>query len=173
MFRILLYATIGLLFMSCLKTVPYSLKIQEKHHLSVADLKELQFYLSDQVVLYRVNPKNRSAVINGGLYTSSTHDPERVVIKAGTPGKAVLTSANRLGVSFESGSDRFLVFGTNIQDGTYYLQAKNWENGHGIVKYGDSEWFVAPGSGTAHLTIEVKKMKRPYQATTILEGRTK
>lgn len=172
MFRILLCATICLFLVSCSRTVPYSLKIQEKHRLSVADLKELQFYLSDQVVLYRVNPENRSAVINGGLYTSNSNDPERVVIKAGTPGKAVLTSANRLGVSFEAGSDRFLVFGTNRQEGTYYLQAKNWENGHGIVKYGESEWFVAPGSGSAHLAIEVKKMKKPYQSTTVVGGRT-
>ena len=98
--------------------------------------------------------------------------PKRIEIPAGTPGKAVLTSANRLGICFESDAQKFLVFGTEEQGGVYYLQAKEWEKGHGVVKYGDNEWFVTPGSGAAFIQIRQKEMNRPEKTTTVVKGRT-
>lgn len=169
--NILLQATIIVLSTSCSVRVPYTSAIQQKYELSEQDLKNVQFFISHEVVLYKASDDGDAVAMNGELLVRSDKQIEEVVIRKGTPGVVVNADTRKLAVSFEIGEDRYLVFGSNTSDGWYHLMAEEWTRRHGKLQYAGNTYFAAPGSGMAHLQFKMRKLRLLEKQSKIAKGR--
>ncbi|MEJ7727764.1 MAG: DNA-directed RNA polymerase [Polyangiaceae bacterium] len=85
--------------------IPFTAELRAEHRLSDADVKNLQFYLSDDITLRReLESGSRQVTGNHRLLLVSGKTVEEVTVAGGTPGVAVSVSDERIAVSFEPGS---------------------------------------------------------------------
>lgn len=164
-------ATIGVCFTSCTVKVPYTSTVQSKYKLTDRDIQKIQFYLSDQIVLYRASNDGQASASNGELLVRSDRQKHEVILRRGTPGVVTQVLGDRLVVSFEYGEGKSLVFGNIHFDSPYYLMAEKWERKHGEMEYAGDTYFAVPGSGSAHLLLRMKKLRQLEKKTRIATGR--
>lgn len=152
-------------------TVPYTVEMQTKYTLGVNQLEQLQFYLSDTVVLYKLTPAGSAKASEGKVVVQDDQHLEEIILRPGTPGVVVGVKQDMLLVSFEIGPDRFLIFGNRSGKGNYQLMAEEWSKGHGKLQYAGTTYFAKPGAGKAHLEVELRKLRTQAKETHIATGR--
>lgn len=153
-------------------TVPYTVKMQSKYTLGVKQIEQLQFYLSDTVVLYKLTPAGSAQASEGKVVVHYDQHLEEIILRPGTPGVVVGVKQDMLLVSFEIGPDRFLIFGNRSGNGTYQLMAEEWSKGHGQLQYDGATYFTKPGAGKAHLEVQLRKLRTQAKETRIANGQT-
>ena len=113
----LIYSSILLVLMTaCSPTLsPYTQRLHEKYEWKETDLKKVQFYLSDDIVLRRRSESGKAEIQGGEIKIIDGNKYEMIRFKAGTPGVLLfMPKENRMAVSFENGGDdKFLMFGPN------------------------------------------------------------
>lgn len=169
--NILLAATLLSLLVSCSQMVPFTGEIQQQYKLSESDLKQLQFYTSDDIILYQASNDADISTIDGELLVHSDKQVKRIVIPRGTPGQVVYVYPDKLAVSFDSRASHNLLFGSKYIDGEYRLMARKWDGKHGELKYGDETYIAAPGSGSSYLLIKLKKLQKTSVNDEVMKGR--
>lgn len=167
---------LGLLFFSaCSPSLsPFTENLRERYNWSEADLKKIQFYVSQDIVLRRDLSSSEARIEDGGkIKTVGGRKVEEVIIRAGTPGVAVFTpKEDRIAISFEK-SGKYLMFGANPkQNNTYVLLAKNWENHQGKVEYGEQTYHTSPHDGMAALMVKIKRRQETSYNSRAAKGRT-
>jgi hypothetical protein len=163
-----------LLLTSCSKRlVPFSQKIYETYNWTDSDLKNIQFYLSDDIVLRRTLGMNESTIREGRIVIIDGQEVEEVIFKKGTPGVYIFSpKENRFGVSFENNDESYLMFGPNPKKGErYVLLAKEWERNRGKVSYKGKLYETTTASGYATLMVDLNKASRIKYKTTTVSGR--
>lgn len=170
--KLSLLATVLFCCTSCYQWVPYTSQVQEQYHLSVQDLKGIQFYLSHPIRLYKADAPGASITSGGNLVVQSGKQFEQITLKAGTKGVFLNGSSFQMAVSFELGEGKYLIFGSSTKEEAFKLQAKSWENKHGVLTYAGEDYFAEPGSGKAHLLIKMKKLREADKRQREVKGRT-
>jgi hypothetical protein len=170
----LLLPLVALLWASCASYQPLTEKDRLQNNWTEKQLKQVQYYLSSDIVIQRKLGNETSTIQNGKVRIVNGERIEEVVIKKGTPGVLVFSSVdNRIGISFEDGDDKFLMFGANkSQGGRYYLLASDWQNQVGKVQYEGKTYFCTPESGKAFLTLDLKKLYQIEKDKRTAKGRT-
>jgi len=105
-------ATTGLLAMAlasqvltgCASMVPFTHEIRTEHDLTTDDLRDLQFYVSDDVTLRREVETRGRTIDHGELKLHAGKTIEEIVIEKHTPGLAVAMDDVSITISFEEGS---------------------------------------------------------------------
>lgn len=153
---------------------PFTQQQKQENNWSEDDLKRIQFYLSYPIVLQRKLAGSSSEITSGKIRVVNGEKIEEVVIPARTPGIVIFDPVdNRLGVSFEEGDNRYLMFGPVSSKGNkYYLLASDWKNGVGKVNYEDKTWYTTPESGKAFLMVDMKKIYQREKEQRRAPGRT-
>jgi hypothetical protein len=166
-----LVATVVLLS-SCSPKIPFTQSIREKHNLTAEELRRIQFYLSDPVVLRRGNSQSAKGTDEGALVIKSEKNIDQVSFKANTPGTVNEVASNSaLKISFEDGPEKLLVFSTD-KNGFYSLKAMNWEKeGRGTINYGGQTYTAAPGSSNAILLFKMKSLKDVEVNDKVVKGK--
>ena len=138
------------------------------------ELKQIQFYVSEDIYLYRNLEREDSVIENGEIKIREGQRVHEVVIKAGTPGVFVFSPKNnRLAISFENDNNNFLMFGPNKKaNGKFVLLAKEWKKRGGVVTYGNETYVTDAGSAYSALMVNVKKASKVKYTKTTAEGRT-
>lgn len=152
---------IGLFISSCgPELVPFTTDVEFETGLNKEQLKHVQFYNSAPIVLFREVNNNTTRVTNGDIKMMNGKQIEQIVIPPNTPGVVINGNPNRLGISFEKGTDRYLVFGRNPNYSNAYTPlAKDWENNVGTVEYDGKPFKINNESAATHLIVNVKRMK--------------
>ncbi|MCB0683583.1 MAG: hypothetical protein KDC32_22165, partial [Saprospiraceae bacterium] len=132
---------------SCSPTLsPFTRNLLQENRWSDDELKRIQFYLSNDIVLHRKLDSGASTISDGEIKIINGQEVEEVVIRRGTPGVFLFRpKADHFAVSFEStGNDqRFLMFGPNPKlDGRFVLLASEWERRQGKVTYDGVTYWV-------------------------------
>lgn len=138
------------------------------------DLKQIQFYLSRDILLWREINSGSSEIVRGRVKMVDGRRVEEVIIRAGTPGVFLFSPKfQRLAVSFESGgTDLYLMFGPNPNAGNrYVLLASNWEQRVGTVTYGGSLYYVNADNALASLMVNLRRAQRVRVSTRTASGR--
>ena len=173
MYRFAFAAAVIVLFLSgCSPKIPFTQSIREQHNLSEAEIRRIQFYLSDPVLLRRGTSDSQKATEEGTLVIKSGKNLEQVSFKAKTPGTvdAVINSST-FKVSFEEGAEKNLVFSSDKQ-GYYSLQALSWDrNGRGTINYDGQTYYAAPGSRNAILMFKMKSLKDVKVKEKVVKGK--
>lgn len=153
--------------------VPFTQQLREKYELKPDELKSIQFYTSNDLVLRRGENKNSKETENGELKLLKDGLVEEIVIKAGTPCLIEeVVDGNRVKVSFEDGVNKYLVFGSiNNRDGYYTLLATEWVGGKGKMNYGEQMYLSNSGSKDLFLTLRVKSLQKFKTDQKVVKGK--
>lgn len=152
------------LLTSCSKRLTYFTNdIQREYNLSEQDLKRVQFYLSEDIVLQKRRSGDNTRISDGKIKAVDKSKVEEIVFKKGTPGiLEFMPKSDRLAISFESGNgDKFLMFGPNERaNGKYILLAKDWNRNTGVITYNGQDYTTTSESAYASLLVDIKSARR-------------
>lgn len=146
--------------------------LYDDYNWSENELQKIQFYVSEDIVLFRKLSGENTKITKGKIRVVDGSEVEEVIIEKGTPGVFVQSpKSNRFGISFESDTTNFLMFGPNKKaNGRYVLLAKDWNRRSGIISYGGQEWGTSSASAYAALMVDIKKAKKVKYKTSKAEG---
>jgi len=169
-----LAAVVGLLFLSsCSPSLtPFTQRMYDEFAWSDAELKKIQFYLSDDIRLTRDVGSEDSQIQGGKIRVKDGRRVEEIKFKKGTPGVLIYTpKENRFAISFDS-DDRYLVFGPSKQyGGKYTLRAKDWKRQYGKITYGEKVYFTDNESAFTTLMVDIKKANKVKYKRENVDGR--
>ena len=167
----------GLLFLfsSCAPTLsPFTQNLYEENNWSTDQLKQIQFYLSKDIVLFRELSAGKSEIIEGEIKIVNGKKRDQITFKNGTPGVFMFSpKTNRFAVSFEeAGDDRFLIFGPSPKAANrYVLMASDWNRRNGTVTYAGKKWTVDASNAFAALLVDLKRLNAVDVNTRVASGR--
>lgn len=171
----LLVTAVWLLAACSPRLTPFTQKFYESYEFKTEDLKRIQFYLSEDVVLRRDIGSGNVEIIRGEIKVIDGRKVEQIIIRKGTPGVLVtLPKENRFAISFEPEDDsKFLMFGPNEKLGRRYtLLAAEWKKHTGIITYGDQKFYTDAHNGLAMLMVNLDKMFQEQRRSHVAKGRT-
>lgn len=157
------------------KLTPFTQQLYEEQEWSDAELKRIQFYTSEDIVLIRELTKGDSEIVSGEIKIRNGKKVDEVVIKKGTPGVLLFRpKEDKFAISFEAEKDeRFLVFGASKKRrGQYRLQAKDWNRNYGKVKYEGKIYRTNSQSAYATLLVDLKRVRKTDVRSRVAKGRT-
>lgn len=112
MYKLFTYCFIlGLLVSSCSSKTYFTSEIRSKVEAKSIDVKELQFYVDNDIELYREVKNDTAKVSSGKIIFSNGKYLQIVTLRANTKGVCTNVYPNRLNISFEDGDNKFLTFG--------------------------------------------------------------
>lgn len=154
---------------------PFTKRLYDENRFTEVDLKKIQFYLSDDIVLRREFSSADSRIEGGTIKMVGGRQVEEIVIPRGTPGVFLFSpKQDRFAVSFEAGGDeRYLMFGPNPKaGGRFVLLASDWERREGTVTYEGKKFTVDAASAWASLMVDLKRMSTTNLKSRTAKGRT-
>jgi hypothetical protein len=164
------------LFSSCKsKLTPFTQQLYDENNWSDDELKRIQFYTSNDIVLFRELTRGESEIISGEIKIKNGRKIDEVVIKKGTPGVLIFRpKEDKFAVSFESGNDdRYLIFGAaKRRGGQYRLFAKDWNRNFGKVAYEGRNYRTSSESQYATLLVDLKRIRDTQVRKRVAKGRT-
>lgn len=175
--QLVLFSLVSVLMVSCATTLtPFTDDLRKENGWSKEQIQKIQFYVSEDVILQRKLKLDSegSEIISGKIRMVNGERMEEVIIPRGTPGVITFNPAdNRVGVSFEDGDDRYLMFGpVSTRGNRYYVLASDWKNRVGKVTYEGKTWFMSEAGGRAYLLVDLKKINKSQKHQRTAKGRT-
>ena len=165
---------VGLSLGSCsAKLTPFSQRLYEEYNWTDAELKRIQFYLSENVTLWRDAGSEESSITNGKIRIKDGRKIEEIKFKKGTPGVMVFSPKdNRFAISFDEGDDQFLMFGPNPNaNNRYVLLGKKWDKRQGQITYDGKTYFTATENAFATLMVDIKEANQLKIKSKTVNGR--
>lgn len=181
MSKIILRAFVGLLFIGCSPQLsPFTQALVQDFQFDDEALSQIQFYLSDDIVLHRELRQGESTIDQGRISIKNGRRMEEIIFREGTPGVFVFSPGNqRLAISFERNANHYLIFGPVKTDrrykgreGIYRLFAKRWEDDYGIISYGDKEYYTPARSAYVTLLVNIDEKSNVSRKVKEVGGRT-
>jgi len=157
------------------RLAPFTQDLYDQNRWSEQELKQIQFYLSHDIVLHRQFKAGESTIEGGKIRMIDGREVEEVIFRKGTPGILLFTpKSNRFAISFEdSGEERFLMFGPNPKAGDrYVLLARDWDRRTGEISYDGKVYRTTSESAWAHLMVDLRRIQRMERESRTVKGRT-
>lgn len=154
---------------------PFTQNLYDENRWTERDLRQIQFYLSQDITLFRELSNNQSEIIQGEIKIMNGRRVEQIRFPSGTPGVFLFSpKANRLAVSFEEGGEgKYLMFGPNPKlDNRYVLLASDWERNQGIVTYDGQKFTISADEAYASLLVDLKRAEATDINQRVAKGRT-
>ena len=157
---------------SCKMYVPFTKDLKTKNSWSQNDIKKIQFYVSNTIILHRELGKSETKIESGVIKTVDGKKIEEVIIKKGTPGiVTTFTDKGSMAVSFEIDDVYYLTFGSYVnRGGRYYLMLRE-KNTYSKVTYVSKEYFISPESVQSFLQVDMKRINQEERNQRVAGGR--
>jgi len=162
------------LLSSCSKKLtPFTDRLHNEFGWTEDDLKQIQFYLSEDIVLRRNIGVEESRISDGKIKVIDGREVEEIIFDKGTPGVMLFSpKTNRIAISFEEGPDRYLIFGPSSKvRGRYVLLAKDWNRRVGKVSYDGKIYTTRAESALATLLVDLDAKRKSKYNSTVVSGR--
>ncbi len=164
----------GVLLISCSpQLTPFTQKLQDEYKWDETDLKRIQFYLSEDIILRRKVSEGQTRIQNGKIKTIDGEKIEEIIFRRGTPCVYLFSPKNeRFAISFESSDPpRYLMFGPNPKfSNRYSLLAKDWNRNSGTISYQDANWYTSSESAYACLLVDLKRARSIERTSQVVPG---
>lgn len=174
--KLLILAVVVATLSSCAPTLKYYTKdIHDDSRWSDSELQKIQFYLSNDIILWRDISRGESVITNGKIKMVDGREVEEVIIKKGTKGAYLFSpQKNHYAIGFDAADDsKYLVFGPSEKvNGRYVLLAKDWDRRYGSVTYGDKVYKTTNESAFAYLMVDLDKKHSTKVSSNKPSGRT-
>jgi hypothetical protein len=138
-------------------------------------LEKIQFYADRDIVLRRDMETGETKVTSGKVKMENGHYVNIVTLPKNTPGVCTFVKNNIVGISFETGDNRFLTFGKtkNAQgNDPYRILANDWVSDYGVINYDGKKYHIQSEGTNAALLIKTKLLKKYKVEERIMKGRT-
>lgn len=138
----------------------YTKNIHDSNNWTDSELSKIQFYISNDIVLWRDISQGDSEISDGKIKMVEGRKVEEVVIRRGTPGAFVFSpQAKQYAISFDAQDDsKYLIFGPSDKvNGRYVLLGKEWDRRYGKVTYGNKVYRTSAESAFAYLMVDLRK----------------
>lgn len=139
-----------------------------------SELKQMQFYLSEDIVLQKIQSGGMTDIQDGRVNVTSGKKVEEIVIKRGTPGVLLfMPKSDRMAVAFEDGEERFLMFGPNPKErDRYVLLGAMWNERGGVITYNGEKYVTPVESSWVNLLVDLKSTYKEQRRSRVAHGRT-
>ncbi|HEV3325545.1 MAG TPA: hypothetical protein VG052_08060, partial [Puia sp.] len=157
--------------------VPFTRDLKAKLEKENIDLKEVQFYIDQKLVLSRNLGDQKVEVKSGVVKLENGKYINDVIIPPFTPGICNGTENDRLMISFEKGNND-LAFGpgSGYTFNDYVLYGTEWKDGTAAVTYDSNKFRARCGTcsdvASATLVIRKKELDKMERKSRVLKGRT-
>lgn len=159
---------------SCSKKLSYFTdQLYDEYDWSEEELKKVQFYLSDDIVLYRELSSEEARIKDGKIKIKDGRKIEEIIFEEGTPGLLLFSpKQDRLAISFDQ-DDKYLMFGSNSKvGGKFVLLAKDWKKRTGQVTYGTQTYYTTSASAFSSLLVDLDHAGGVNRQVQKVKGRT-
>lgn len=173
--KIILFAILSIVLLNSCSPVltPFTQKLYEDNKWVEDDLRQIQFYLSEEIVLRRKAEEGQTTIQNGKIKSINGEKVEEIVFKKGTPCLFSFSPKdNRFAIKFESSeTPKYLMFGPNpkVSD-RYVLLAKEWDKRTGIITYDEKEYRATNSAAWACLMVNLKKTRSIQKNSKVIKG---
>ncbi len=156
--------------------VPFTKSLKDLVDRNNLDIKKLQFFVDQKLVMRRSLGKQKVDIKSGVIVFENGEYMQEIIIPAFTPGVCERSAGNQLQISFETSSNNisFAAMGDN----TYFrLLGHNWDQRYGTTEivYDNQNYKVQCASctnaGDAKLVVRKNQMDRLQNSKRIVEGR--
>jgi hypothetical protein len=157
--------------------VPFTRDLKLKLEKDNIDLKQVQFYVDQKLVLSRNLGEQKVEVHSGVVKLENGKYINEVIIPAFTPAVCEGTDNDKVMVSFEKGNNK-LAFGpgSGYTFNEFVLYGTEWKNGSASVTYNSSKFRASCGScsdvASVTLLIKKKEVEKLDRKSRTLKGRT-
>lgn len=157
--------------------VPFTRDLKQKLERDNIDLKQVQFYVDQKIILNRNMGDQKLEVHSGVVKMENGKYINEVIIPQLTPGLCDAVENDKLMISFEKGNND-LAFGpgSGSHFNDYVLYGTNWMNGTTMVDYDSNKFRARCGTcsdvASALLVIRKKELDRWDRKSRTLKGRT-
>lgn len=166
--------TIAAIISSCSPQLsPFTQKMYEDNKWTDNDLRQIQFYLSQDIVLRRKVSDGETNIINGKIRSINGEKVEEIIFRRGTPCIYMFSpKSNRFAIGFEHADpSKYLIFGPNPKyKNRYSLFGKEWDRHSGTITYDGSSWYTTSESSFACLLVDIKRMNSLERKTQVVKG---
>ena len=153
---------------------PFTSNVLKEGQWNDSELKRIQFYLSDDIVINRALTEGTSEITSGTIKIVKGQKIEEVRIPRGTPGVFLFRDkGDHFAIGFDANSDkRYLMFGPNPKmRGNYVLLASEWKDRQGKVRFDDKFFFTNPDATWASLMVDLRKIRKVEVTSSTVKGR--
>ena len=171
--NLLIFAVALVALSSCKTLVPFTESLKDANAWQDDDLKQIQYYNSETIILHRQLNKNETGTVSGKIKVVVGKQVKEIIIKKGTPGVVTALPLQKMAISFELGDDYYLTFGIDEKrGGRYYLRLKDYKKGeYALVTYQSKVYEVSPVSLTSYLQVNLKKIDNQQRDLRVAKGR--
>jgi hypothetical protein len=138
--------------------VPFTKSKKQQLERNNADIKQLQFYVDQKIILRPMGGADREVVKNGAIVKETQAMANEIVIPELTPVVCDRVSGDTLMISFEASGNR-IAFVAPYGSNNFSIAATNWINGSADVMYNNQTYRIICGScgNIAEATLLVKE----------------
>ena len=157
--------------------VPFTSNLKQRLEKDNIDLRQVQFYVDQKLILSRNLGDQKLMVHSGVVKMESGKYINEVIVPAFTPGICDTTANDKLMVSFEKGNND-LAFGpgSGYTINQYVLYGTEWKNGTAAVTFDSNKFRARCGTcnDIASVTLVVRKSEidKIDRKSRTLKGRT-
>ncbi len=148
-------------------------ELNERYRWTDGELKKIQFYVSQDIVMKREITGGDREIISGKIKIEDGRQIEEVVIRKGTPGAFLFSpKADRFAIGFEESSERYLIFGPSPKySDRFVLMASDWDRKSGEVSYDNKTWKVSSDNAYSALLVDLRKINKVDVNSRVVKGR--
>src|ERR1700734_2742016 len=157
--------------------VPFTRDLRAKLDKENIDLRQVQFYIDQKLILSRNLGDQKVEVKSGVVKLENGKYINDVIIPPFTSGICDATENDRLKISFEKGNND-LAFGpgSGYTFNDYVLYGTEWKDGTAAVTYDSNKFRARCGTcsdvASATLVIRKKELDKMERKSRVLKGRT-
>jgi hypothetical protein len=157
--------------------VPFTRDLRAKLDKENIDLRQVQFYIDQKLILSRNLGDQKVEVKSGVVKLENGQYSNDVIIPAFTPGICNTTDNDKLMISFEKGNND-LAFGpgSGYTFNEFVLYGTEWKNGTAAVTYDSNKFRARCGTcsdiASATLVIRKSELDKIERKSRTLKGRT-
>ncbi len=155
--------------------VPFTSQMKQRLERDSIDIKKVQFYIDQKLILSRYLDNEKAEVHSGKVRLENGKYINEVIIPPFTPGVCEDIQSGNLMISFEKGSsDLGFGFGSGYTANTYVLYGYDWKNGTAVVNFDNKKFRVrcatCPDFAMTRLLIKKNVVDKVEKKTHVLSG---
>ncbi|MFT3935951.1 MAG: hypothetical protein QM726_20140 [Chitinophagaceae bacterium] len=155
--------------------IPFTKQLKQRIETSQLDIKKVQFFLDQKLVLRRSLGTQKSEIKSGVILFENGQYINEVIIPKNTPGVCENVIGDKLMISFEV-QNNSIAFGPGGLNGNYFtLYARNWNNGAAEMTYDNNTYKVQCATcanvGEVRLAVMKSEADKLQRSQRVVEGR--
>lgn len=157
--------------------VPFTRQLKDRLDRDNVDLRLVQFYIDQKVVMTRNLGDEKVEVSSGVIKFNNGQYINEVIVPSFTPGVCESVSNDKLMISFEKGNnDLAFGLGNGYSANEYILYGNDWRNGSALVSFDNNKFrarcATCPDLSMVRLVVKKSEMDKIERKSRVLQGRT-